>query len=149
MRDELKRLANVDAEDSISASTIKHIISQLIEFFDWLLMQDGFRRILKDFAGNLKVPKTVVARSAQVKQKQFPNLPEAQELLIVMPSQSLEDLRARTIFAMAFLGALRADRLVSFKMKHVDVVRRLIVQDASLVRSKAGKSINIVCFKIP
>lgn len=149
MRDELKRRAKVDAEDSMSASTIKHTISRLIAFFDWLLKQDGFRRLPKDFSGYLELPKAVVARSAQVQQKQFPSLLEAEELLIAMPSKSLEDLRARAIFALAFLGALRADTLVSLRMKHVDTERRLILQDASLVRTKAGKSINIAWFKIP
>ena len=55
-----------------------------------------------DFAGYLKLPKAIVAQAAQVKQKEFPSLSEAEELLNTMPSKSLVDLRARAIFALAF-----------------------------------------------
>ncbi|MGB7243927.1 MAG: phage integrase N-terminal SAM-like domain-containing protein [Sulfitobacter sp.] len=149
VRKELKKRATPHATDSLSASTIKHIVSHLIAFFDWLLKQDGYRRLPRDFAGYLKLPKAVVARSVQVKQKEFPSLSEAEELLNEMPSKSLVDLRARALFALAFLGALRADTLVSLQIKHFDVKRRLILQDASVVRAKAGKSLNIFWFQIP
>lgn len=149
VREDLKRRANVDATDSMSASSIKHIVSHLISFFDWLLYQNGYRRLPKDFTGYLKLPKAVIARSAQVKQKQFPSLPEAEELLAAMPLRSLLDQRARALFALPFLGALRADTLVSLQIKHLDIEQRMILQDASVVRAKAGKSLNIVWFKIP
>jgi integrase len=149
VREDLKRRANVDATDSMSASSIRHTVSHLAAFFDWLLKQDGYRRLPKDFAGYLKLPKAIVAKSAQVKRKEFPGLPEAEKLLNAMPSESLVDQRARAIFALAFLGALRADTLVSLRIKHLDIERRLILQDASAVRAKAGKSLNVCWFQIP
>lgn len=149
VRDDLKRRANVDAEDSMSASSIKHTVSHIRAFCDWLLTQDGYKRLPRDFAGYLKLPKAVLAKSAQVQQREFPTLPEAQTLLTEMPNRSLVDMRARGIFALAFLGALRADTLVSLRIKHFDIERRLILQDASAVRAKAGKSLNIFWFPIP
>jgi integrase len=148
VRDELKRRATTQEPDRMSASTIRHIVSHLVAFFNWLLKQDGYRRLPRDFAGYLKLPKAIVAQSAQVKQKEFPSLAEAEELLNAMPSKSLVDMRARAIFALAFLGALRADTLVSLLVKHFDVERRLIIQDAAVVRAKAGKSLNIFWFPI-
>ncbi|KIN73558.1 tyrosine-type recombinase/integrase [Sulfitobacter guttiformis] len=149
VREDLKRRANLDSTDSMSASSIKHTVSHLVMFFDWLLCQDGYRRLPKDFAGYLKLPRAVIARSAQVKQKQFPSLPEAEELLDAMPSRSLLDQRARALFALPFLGALRADTLVSLQIKHLDIEQRMILQDASVVRAKGGKSLSIMWFKIP
>lgn len=149
VRDELKRLSKAQAPNNLSASTIKHYVSHLKAFFDWLLKQEGYRRLPGDFAGYLKLPKAIVAQAAQVKQKDYPTLFEAEELLDAMPSKSLVDLRARAIFALAFLGALRADTLASLRVKHVDIERRLILQDASIVRAKAGKSLNIIWFQIP
>lgn len=149
VRDELKRRGTAQGTDALSGSTIRHHISHLIAFFDWLLKQDGFRRLPRDFAGYLKVPKAVLAQAAHVKQKEFPSLSEAEELLNAMPSKSLVDLRACAIFALAFLGALRADTLVSLQIKHIHIERRLILQDARAVRTKAGKSLNIIWFQIP
>lgn len=149
MRDELKRRAFAQTVDRMSASTTKHIVSHLIFFFDWLLTQDGYRRLPKDFAGYLRLPKAVVARSAQALQRNFPSLSEAEGLLNAMPSKSLVDLRARALFALAFLGGLRADTLVSLRIKHFDIEKRLILQDARVVRTKAGKSLNTFWFQIP
>lgn len=148
-RDDLKRRADVSASDSLSASSIRHTVSHLVAFFDWLLKQEGYRRLPKDFAGYLKLPKAVVAKSAQVNPKAFPTLAKAEELLTAMPAKSLIDQRAQAIFALAFLGALRADTLVSLQVKHIDTERRMIFQDASVVRAKAGKSLNIFWFQIP
>lgn len=149
VREDLKRRADVDASDSMSASSIRHTVSHLSAFFDWLLKQEGSKRLPKDFAGYLTLPKAVVARSAQVRQKEFASLSEAEALLAAMPVKSLIDQRARALFALAFLGALRADTLVSLRIKHIDFERRLILQDANIVRAKAGKNLNIFWFPIP
>jgi integrase len=148
VRDDLKRRANVSAPDNLSASSIKHVVSHLIAFFDWLLKQDGFKSLPQDLQGYLKLPQAVLASAAQVRQKEYPSLEEAEVLLDSMPSRSLVDQRAKAIFSLAFLGALRADTLVSLRIKHVDITRRLILQDASTVRAKAGKSIDIKWFPI-
>ena len=73
----------------------------------------------------------------------------AEELLSKMPSRTRMDLRARAIFAIAFLGALRVNTLVSLRICHLDIERKRIVQDASVVRAKNGKSLVIGWFPIP
>jgi integrase len=148
VRDDLKRRANVTSEDKISASSIKHTISYLGSFFDWLTGQEGFRRLPRDFRGYLAVPKAVIAKSAQTKQKDFPSIEEAEHLLLDMPSCTLVEMRSRAIFALAFLGALRADTLASLRLRHVQIEQRLIIQDGAASRTKAGKSINISWFPI-
>jgi integrase len=148
MRDDLKRRANVNALEHLSASSIKHTVSHLGAFFDWLLLQDGFRRLPKDFAGYLKLSKAVLAASPRVKHKEFPNLSEAVELLKGMPSATLVEQRACAIFAIGFLGALRADTLVSLQIRHFDISNRLILQNAKDVRAKGGKSLDIFWFPI-
>jgi integrase len=148
VRDDLKRRAKGGAMDHLSSSSIKHTVSHLIAFIDWLLKQDGFKRLPKDITGYLKLPKATVAASTAAKSKDFPTLAEAENLLNQMPSKSLVDQRARAVFAIAFLGALRADTIASLKIKHFDIGNKLILQDASTVRAKAGKHINIRWFPI-
>ncbi|UWR21288.1 hypothetical protein [Sulfitobacter sp. S190] len=50
VRDDLKRRADTDVADSLSASSNKHFQSHLIAFFDWLISQPGYRRLPRDFA---------------------------------------------------------------------------------------------------
>lgn len=149
VRKDLKRRADTGVLDCLSASSIRHTASHLSAFFNWLVKQDGFKCLPQDLQGYLKLPQAVLASAASVKQKDYPALEEAESLLNTMPSQSLVDQRARAIFALAFLGALRADTLISLRIKHVDISRRLILQDAGPVRAKAGKSIDILWFPIP
>jgi integrase len=148
VRDDLKRRAKWGATDHLSSSSIKHTVSHLIAFIEWLLKQDGFKRLPKDITGYLKLPKATVAASTAAKSKDFPTLEDAEGLLKQMPSKTLVEQRARAIFAIAFLGALRADTIASLKIKHFDIGNKLILQDASTVRSKAGKNINIRWFPI-
>lgn len=95
------------------------------------------------------MPKAVIAKAAQTKQKDFPSIEEAEHLLLDMPSCTLVEMRSRAIFALAFLGALRADTLASLQLHHVQIEQRLIIQDAAASRTKAGKSITISWFPIP
>ncbi|WP_131802225.1 site-specific integrase [Yoonia tamlensis] len=132
----------------MSASSIKHTISYLGSFFDWLISQEGYRRLPRDFRGYLVVPKAILAKPAQTKQKDFPSIEDAEQLLLDMPEESLVEMRSRAIFALAFLGALRADTLASFQLQHVQIAQRLIIQDGGASRTKAGKSINIFWFPI-
>jgi len=74
-------------------------VSHLVAFLDWLLKQDGFKRLPRDLAGYLKLPKAILAAAAPVAQKDFPSLKEAEELLKQMPAFSMVDQRARAIFA--------------------------------------------------
>ncbi len=148
VRDDLKRRANITSDNELSASSIKHTISSLGLFFDWLIKQEGFRRLPRDFRGYLVVPKAVIAKSAQTKQKDFPSIDEAEQILLGMPSGSLTEMRSRAIFALAFLGALRADTLASLQLQHVQIEQRLIIQDGGVSRTKGGKSITIFWFPI-
>ena len=51
VRNDLKRRAESGAADSLSSSSIKHIVSHLSAFLDWLLKQDGFKSLPQDMQG--------------------------------------------------------------------------------------------------
>lgn len=148
VREDLKRRSDVTALDHFSSSSIRHTVSHLMAFLNWLMKQEGFRRLPKDLPDYLKLPKAVLAAAIPTKRKVYPTLLEAEALLNTMPSKFLVDHRARAIFALAFLGSLRADTLVSLRIKHFDIENRLILQDASKVRAKGGKSLKIRWFPI-
>ena len=149
VRDNLKRRVRKDADAPLSTSTVKHRASHLKSFFEWLLKQEEGARLPKDLPEYFELPKAAFARALPKAVKEFPAIGEAEEMLQAMPAKSLVDLRARAIFSIAFLGALRADTVISLQIKHVDVVGRRIIQDGTAVRSKNGKSEHIFWFPIP
>lgn len=149
VRDDLKRRVRKDADAPLSTSTVKHRASHLKSFFEWLLKQEEGARLPKDLPEYFELPRAAFARALPKAIKEYPAIREAEEMLQAMPSKSLVDRRARAIFAIAFLGALRADTVISLQIKHVDVAGRRIIQDGTAVRSKNGKSEHIFWFPIP
>lgn len=149
MREVLKQSLFAKDELKKSKSTVAHTASHLTAFLQWLLKQDGYKRLPKDLPDYLKLPKSVYSASLSSKAKEYPTLNEAEALLHGMPTQGLKDHRSKAIFAIAFLGGLRADTLASLRFCHFDPAGELIIQDASTVRTKNGKSLNINWFPIP
>jgi integrase len=153
VRDYLKQCLEARDDTAKSQSTVSHTASHLADFLVWLLKQDGHKRLPKDLPDYLKLPKAAYAAALPRPSKAYPDLDEAEALLSAMPSKSIMHRRARAIFAIAFLGGLRAETIVSLRLCHFDAERKVIVQDATIVRAKNGKS-NIVnwfpiadCFK--
>ncbi len=149
VRDDLKRRVRKDEDDNLSTSTVKHRASHLTSFFEWCLKQDDFSRLPKDLSTYFQLPKAAFASAAARVTPTFPTIDEAEIMLLEMPSSSLLDRRARAIFAIAFLGALRADTAISLRLEHLDLDGRRIIQDGTALRAKNGKSANIAWFPIP
>ena len=149
VREGLKRRSGPGSEAPLSASSIRHKASHLKQFFEWLVKQEGHRRMPRDLPDYFELPKAFFASSLPKKTKEYPGLSEAEGMLKAMPDHNLSDQRARAIFALAFLSGQRADALISLRIEHVDLVDRRIRQDARVVRSKNGKSQTIFWFPIP
>jgi integrase len=146
----LKRaLVTDDAEHALSKSTVQHRASHIRAFLEWLIKQDGFKRLPNDLPEYIALPKAAYAASIPTKPLPYPTVDEARDMLLDMPKETLRQQRNRAMFALAFLGALRADTLTSLWFGDFDVERRLIIQDARHSRTKNGKSLNIVWFPIP
>ena len=149
VRLDLKRRAKTGERDFLSASTIKHIASHLKAFVSWLIKQEGFKRLPADLADYLDLPKAALSSPLAKAPRPYLSIEEAEIMLIDMLDTTLLQKRDRAVFALAFLGALRADTIISLQIKHFDIVNRRIIQDAAVVRSKYGKSLSIVWFPIP
>ena len=148
VRESLKQSLLAVGDQQRSKSTVAHTASHLTAFLQWLLKQDGYKRLPQDLPDYLKLPKAVYSASLARKEKDYPTLEEAEILLAEMPDKNLKDHRSKAIFAMAFLSGLRADTLASLRICHFDPANALIIQDATTVRSKNGKSLNVNWFPI-
>lgn len=148
VRDDLKRRAKPDAENHLSSSSIRHIVSHLEAFFEWLMKQDGHKRMPRDLPDYFKLPKAVLAAAAPKAIRAYASLQEAEEMLQKMPQISLIGKRHRAIVATAYLTGLRADTLVSLQIKHVDVANKVVVQDGNVSRAKGGKSLSVMWFPV-
>lgn len=132
-----------------SKSTVSHTLSHLRDFLTWLLKQPGHDGLPKDLPDYLELSRADYATALQTAPREYLSIGEAEELLQAMPTRTLADRRSRSLFALAFLGALRADTLTSLQLRHVRVDEKQIIQDARVSRTKNGKSLIVCWFPIP
>jgi site-specific recombinase XerC len=141
---ELIRLKNLPTDQGgLSGSTIAHKATQLREFLTWLEKQFPPSKRLQDLASYLQLPKGVTAKRLNERQRDVPSLENAHEMVTRLPTSTLRELRDQAMVAFAFVSGLRAAALTSFRIKHLDLENRSVLQDGQDMRAKNGK-----CFRV-
>ncbi|MEP5170926.1 MAG: site-specific integrase [Shimia thalassica] len=140
-RDHLVKLRVLSKETGgLSNSTVRHRASHLAAFFKWLRGQTGYRRLSASLPDYLALPRNTSALPLARDQRLFPSMDEAWHMVDLMPGQTIVQRRDRAMVAFAFVCGLRAGALTSLRIKHLNLDRRTVVQDASEMRAKNGKS---------
>lgn len=124
----------------LGLSTIRHRASYLSAFFAWLVQQDGFRRMNKTVCDNFALPKALHSKALQTDRRAFPTTQELDLLIEEMPAETRVHRRDRAIVALSFLAGTRSSATSSLLIGSIDAQRKIVVQDATFMRIKNGKS---------
>ena len=81
-------------------------------------------------------------------EKAAPSVEQVQHVLRSMPCGDAIERRDRALVAFILLTAARDGAVISLKLKHVDVARQHVRQDAREVATKFGKSIDTYFFQV-
>jgi integrase len=135
--------------EPLSHATIYSTLSALKAFFYWLADKPGYKSRISYgdadyFSMNMKdarVAKTV--REARV-----PTLEQIRHVLRSMPAQTEIERRDRAVIAFTILTGARDGAIASLKLKHIDLDRNLLEQDAREVRTKGSKSFPTIFFPV-
>lgn len=128
----------------LSVSTIQHQASHLRAFFAWLAKRPGYRALLP-VPEYFELPRRF-AQKALPKAKGYAEIDEAARLLETIPKATRKDRRARAIFACAYVSGLRANALITLRLRHIDTVQRRVLHDGTDLRAKNGKSFVVSWF---
>src|SRR5262245_30560545 len=142
----LARTAGVSGEP-LSKATILATLHNLKAFFKWLRLQPGFKsRITPDDVEyfNVSEKDTRAARAPRV--RPVPTEEQVRRALFAMSSDTELERRDRAVFALIVLTGMRDAAVVSLRLKHVDLERRLILQDPREVNTKFSKRIDTFFF---
>lgn len=146
-RDHLVKLGQTPKKHSgLSNSTIRHHASQVRQFFDWLRLQDGYKRLSQNILLCLELPKAVHAKTLPRDDRDYLTIEQAEKMLEKMPDRTIAERRDRAMVACAYTSGLRAAALTTLRLKHIDLDKKELVQDATEMRAKNGKSFRIVFF---
>jgi integrase len=148
-RESLKSSVEACAGQKLSISTVRHCASHLKSFFEWLVDQKGFQGLNRSLPDHFILPKKFDANGLARPDRPCPNDEEAVAMVKQMPTDTLIARRNRAMVAIAFLAALRADTVTSLRLKHLEVSKRVVIQDAKISRTKNGKSLRINWFPLP
>ncbi|WP_162933377.1 tyrosine-type recombinase/integrase [Sulfitobacter mediterraneus] len=148
-REYLKTSVESDRDNKRSVSTVRHSASHLKAFFDWLIDQKGYQTLNRSLPSHFILPRKFDLKGRSDDEKPTPTDQEAVAMIERMPTDTIKARRDRAMFAVAFLGALRADTTTSLRVKHIDVSKRKIIQDGRVSRTKNSKSWRTNFFPLP
>ena len=140
---------NVRTGNPLSASTIHATLAALKGFFTWLAFQPGYASRIKDsdveyFSTPDKLSRVATARRF----KRCPTLTQIRAMLDAMPKKTEIDKRDHALVAFTILSGARDGAIISFRLKHIDIERGMIEQDAREVRTKNAKTFTTWFFPV-
>lgn len=125
----------------MSKATITGTLRHLKAFFRWLADQPSYRSRIKHSDADYFTPLGQDERIANgVRSKPVPELNEIEAALRAMPDGSEIERRDRAVVAFIILTGARDSAVASFKLKHVDLAKGILFQDAREVKTKRAKS---------
>lgn len=135
--------------EPLAKSTMLSTTGALKEFFRWLGWQPGYKTRIKvtdiEYL-NLSEKDTRAAKAPAF--KTFPTLEQVHAAVRKMPAESEVERRDRAVIAMLALTGARDSALISFRLKHIDLDRRLVMQDPREVTTKRSKRIDTFFFPV-
>lgn len=147
-----RRLAEQVSErtgQQLSKRTVFGTLNGLRAFFQWLAGQPGYRSRLTyadaDYF-SLSEKETRIAK-AHV-ERPVPTLEQIHHVLQSMPGETDIELRNRALVAFTLLTGARDGAIASMKLKHVDVAKGAVMQDAREVHTKFSKTFNTTFFPV-
>lgn len=141
-------LASCNHESRLSASSLVHSFGALKAFFKWLCAQPGYRSMRRDLHEYFTPEKRLVKIANAPTEKRVPTKQELTDMIEMMPMSTLWERRDRAILAFLFLTGVRDGALVTLRLKHLDIDRRMVIQDPKEVATKASKLMRTIWFPV-
>jgi integrase len=140
---------NQKSGQPLSKATLYSTLAALQRFFQWLAGQPSYKSRLKysdaDYF-NLSDNDIRIATA-----RRTPNIPTIEQIMHVITTMSAKndiELRNRALLAFTILTGARDGAIASMKLKHVDLIRGCVQQDAREVKTKFRKTFTTYFFPI-
>jgi len=133
----------------ISKSTVNSTLGILKRFFQWLSDKPGYKSRISYTDADYFTPSEKELRAARnTRPKAVPTLKQVTRVIHNMPVDSDIALRNRSLLAFTILTGARDNAIASLSLKHIDLNRGCVFQDAREVRTKFRKSFMTYFFPV-
>jgi integrase len=145
----LARTRSARTGEPMAKSTLIATAGALKEFFRWLSWQPGYKSKIRvtnvDYL-NMSENDTRAAKAPRF--KTAPTIEQVRAALAAMPAETEIDRRNRALIALAILTGARDRALATLRLKHIDLERKLVLQDPREVMTKRRKRIDTYFFPL-
>jgi integrase/recombinase XerD len=133
----------------LSKTTLNMTLRHLKAFFQWLAMQPGYKsRLSYTDTEYFNLSDKDMRIATAVRSKPIPTLEQIVHVLHNMPNNTDIERRNRCLIAFTLLTGARDGAIASLKLKHVDLIKNCIIQDAREVNTKFSKSFTSYFFPV-
>lgn len=146
-KDWLDLARNTRTGKPLSKATIATTLRAVREFFRWLAGQHGYKRAIGGEDWKYFRPARKDARAAQASTpRQVPSAEQVRRAFDAMPDRTSHEKRDKALIAFLILTGARIGAVASLRLKHIDLDRRHVFQDAREVNTKNAKTMNTTFF---
>lgn len=125
----------------LSKATLYSTLKAVQAFFEWLSREPGYRQAVRLSDVAYFTMNSNDARAATATREQpYPSLRQVVHVLSAMPTATPLERRDRALIAFILLTGVRDAAAISLKLKHLELARRRVFQDARDVRTKGAKT---------
>jgi integrase/recombinase XerD len=148
-KNHLAKQTNQQTGKPLSKATLNSTLGQLKAFFQWLVMQPGYKsRISYTDTEYFNLSEKEVRIATARRQTAVPTLEQIYHVINTMPNNSAIERRNRSLIAFTLLTGARDSAIASMKLKHIDVVGNSVFQDAREVDTKFSKTFTTYFFPV-
>ena len=133
----------------LSHATVYATLSALRAFVQWLAGQRGYKQSFSFGDWDYFTPNGATASIAKAhRPSRAPTLEEVRRVVRLMPASTEVERRNQAVVAFLTLTAGRVSAVASFQLGHFDIERRVVLQDARVVRTKNRKTFSTWLFPV-
>lgn len=133
----------------LSHATVYATLNALKAFFQWLAGQPGYRQSFKFGDWDYFSPNGATVSIAKAyRPSRAPTVAEIRRVVHAMPTATERDRRDRAVIAFLAITGARVSAAASLQLAQVNVERRVVFQDARVVKTKFRKSFETWFFPI-
>ncbi|ORE90871.1 site-specific integrase [Aurantimonas sp. 22II-16-19i] len=146
---QLEEQTNEKTGKPLAKSTVYARLMAVKRFVHWLAGQPGYKSKITYSDADYFNPSANDGRIATAtRERPAPTIEQIRHVIETMPAGSDIEKRDRAVIAFILLTGARDDAVASLRLKHVDLDRRRLYQDAREVRTKNRKTFSSLFFPV-
>lgn len=133
----------------LSKATLHATTTNLKRFFQWLALQPGYKsRIQYVDADYFNLSENDTRTATARREQRVPTLEQVTHVIANMPAETDILRRNRALVAFTLLTGARDSAIASIRLKHVDMMKGCVYQDARDVKTKFAKTFTTYFFPV-